>query len=160
VNRSDLIEYKLTPALNECRLHLRRLNYAADLLEGLFPLDKDAWLALDDGNIAAIDQLLFRFGKLQDAMGQRLFSAILMLGADWQEDESFFDKLNRLEKLQVIPSVTEWISLRELRNFATHEYPDAPEQNAANLNQIHSALPALRSALEQASSYAQKHYLG
>jgi len=160
VNRSDLIEYKLTPALNECRLHLRRLNYAADLLEGLFPLDKDAWLALDDGNIAAIDQLLFRFGKLQDAMGQRLFSAILMLGADWQEDESFFDKLNRLEKLQVIPSVTDWIGLRELRNFATHEYPDAPEQNAANLNQIHSALPALRSALEQASSYAQKHYLG
>jgi len=159
VNRSDLIEYKLKPALNECRLHLQRINYAAKLLDGLFPLDKDAWLALDDEKIAAIDQLLFRFGKLQDAMGQRLFSTILMLGADWQEDETFFDKLNRLEKLQVIPSVTEWIGLRELRNFATHEYPDAPEQNAANLNQIHNSLPVLRRALDQVSTYAQAHYL-
>lgn len=69
MNRSDLIEYKLKPALNECHLHLQRLNYAANRIKGLFPLDKDAWLALNDENIAAIDQLLFRFGKLQDAMG-------------------------------------------------------------------------------------------
>jgi hypothetical protein len=159
MNRQELIELRLQPAIRECDLHQSRIDYASKNLSDKFPMTAKGWSELDDETIADIDQLLFRFGKLQDAIGRRLFPAILMLAAEWSESESFIDKLNRLEKLGVIPSTDQWNQLRELRNESTHEYPDAPEKNAANLNLVHEALQPLRETLNQAKTYATSHFL-
>ena len=52
-----------------------------------FPMTGRAWQELDDETVADIDQLLFRYIKLQNAMGQRLFPALLQISGDWREDE-------------------------------------------------------------------------
>jgi len=88
-------------------------------------------------------------------MGQRLFPAILQTGAEWHDDEAFVDKLNRLEKLQAIPSADRWMELRAIRNRMTHEYPDAPERNARSLNRVHDSISELKKTLTQAQNYAQ-----
>ena len=41
------------------------------------PLSADSFLQLNDDEIEHIDQYLFRFAKLQDAIGQRLFKSML-----------------------------------------------------------------------------------
>jgi len=121
-----------------------------------FPMTGRAWQELDDETVADIDQLLFRYIKLQDAMGQRLFPALLQISGDWREDESFIDKLNRLEKLRAIPAADRWLESRSTRNRMTHEYPDAPEKNAANVNAVIESTRFLKESLAQAHQYAEK----
>ena len=154
----ELVELKLKPALQECERHLARLHYAASKGKTLFPMTGARYSDLSDADIATLDQLLFRFGKLQDAFGQRLLPAILIAGQEWQVTETFLDKLNRLEELGVIPSAIAWVALRDLRNNAMHEYPDEPEINAANLNKIFSSISELEKNLIQARDYAIEHF--
>lgn len=156
MNSSEIVELKLEPALRECRLHERRLAYAQAQLANQLPLSAAGWESLDDETVADIDQLLFRYNKLQDAMGQRLFPAILMLGGDWREDQTFIDRLDLLEKLGAIPSAQQWSELRAIRNKMTHEYPDAPEVNAANLNRVVESIGPLREALDQSDTFAKR----
>lgn len=151
----EIIELRLEPALKECQLHQRRMDYALGRLGGMLPLTAEQWESLDDETVTTIDQLLFRYNKFQDAMGQRLFPAILMLGGEWRDDETFIDKLNRLEKFHAIPSAEQWNEIRLIRNRMTHEYPDAPEQNARNLNQVADSTVELKAALAQAKKYSQ-----
>ena len=155
MNSKEIIELKLEPAIKECRLHQRRLEYALGQLHGKFPFTAKAWQNLDDETVADIDQLLFRYNKLQDAVGQRLFPAILMLGGEWRDDETFIDKLNRLEKLGAIPSADTWNEIRRIRNTMTHEFPDSPEQNADNVNRVVDSLDDLKKTLTQAEAYGK-----
>jgi len=62
---------------------------------------------------------------------------------EWQDDESFLDRLNRLERLQIIPSAKNWSTFRELRNLLTHKYPEQPERNISTLNVLWKRLPEL-----------------
>jgi hypothetical protein len=158
VTTGEIIRLKLLPALAECERHRDRLRYAAARSAAVFPLTPERYQALTDAEGAFLDQMLFRFGKLQDAMGQRLLPAILRAGQEWRDDETFLDKLNRLEKLGAIPSADAWIKLRDLRNGAMHEYPDAPEINAASLNLLHEAIGTLETHLDRASDYAREHF--
>lgn len=121
-------------------------------------MDAEVYRQLSDSEIATLDQMLFRFGKLQDAIGQRLLPAILLAGQEWRDDETFLDKLNRLEKLGAIPSASDWVKLRELRNSAMHEYPDEPDVNVANLNRLFEGISGLECNLAQARQFAQEHF--
>jgi hypothetical protein len=78
------------------------------------------------------DQLLFRFTKLQDALGERLVAATLMRLAEPAEDWPMRDRLNRLEKLGYL-NADDWLRWRELRNRLSHEYPNQPELRFATL---------------------------
>ena len=158
MNLQETVQLKLVSALRECERHVKRLHYAAAQSRKLFPMNAKAYELLSDSEVAALDQMLFRFGKLQDAIGQRLLPAILLAGQEWRDNETFLDKLNRLEKLGVIPSANGWVALRELRNSATHEYPDEPEVNAANLNKIFEAISELEQNLTQARQFAEDHF--
>jgi hypothetical protein len=101
-------------------LHLERLKtLSSDILQNNM-LEK-----LEDfETIKTIDAFVYRFLKLQDYMGQKLFKNFLTsLGEDC-DNLSFIDILDKLEKLNIIPSTDEWIQIRKLRNKLTHEYPD------------------------------------
>jgi hypothetical protein len=139
MNSPEAVELTLAPAIRECEQHLERLRYATGRSKDLFPMNAEAYGPLSDGEIATLDQMLFRFGRLHDAIGQRLLPAILLAGQEWRDDESFLDKLIRLERLGVIPRARDWIKLRDLRNSAMHEYPNEPDINAANLSAQNNA---------------------
>jgi len=101
------------------------------------PLDGAAVERLADEDAAWLDQLLYRFAKLQDAMGERvLVDGLCLLGEDFQ-GKPFIDALNRLEALELIPSRVWWQELRELRNQIAHEYPDRRAEQAVAINAIY-----------------------
>lgn len=150
----ELVQARLESASRECRLHLDRLNHARRKLADRFPLSVEDWQQLDDDTIADLDQLLFRFGRLQDTIGQRVFRHLLERSLEWDDSEPFIDKLSRLERLGVIPSAEQWVTLRELRNSAMHEYPDHPELTVANLNRIHEAAEPLEKIFHAADRFA------
>jgi hypothetical protein len=65
----------------------------------------------------------------------------------------FAQQLQRLERLNVIPSVTQWRTLRELRNQSAHEYLDAPALKAAALNRFLDDIDDLLQLWQQVSGY-------
>lgn len=124
-------------ATGECRIHASRLGIAMAAVAGLMPLDADTIDGLGDQDSAWLDQFLYRFSKLQDAMGERLFvDGLLLLGEDFR-DKPFIDALNRLEALALIPGRAWWQEVRELRNQVAHEYPDRRDEQAAATNAIY-----------------------
>ena len=87
-------------------------------------------LESDPTKLRILDQLLFRFTKLQDVMGSRLVPATLAALAEPYEDWAMIDRLNRLEKLGFVRT-DDWLSWRETRNRLAHEYPDDMETRFA-----------------------------
>lgn len=153
----DIIAFKLQPALEECVMHRQRLHQAW-LEASAFAALKEAavTLPLSDEQVRTLDQLVFRFGRLQDAMGTRLLPALLQLTQEWHDDEPFLDKLNRAEKLGMLPSAEHWQLLRELRNQTAHEYPSQPELVRANLRRLVAQVPLLEQAHAQLAAAAQQ----
>ena len=152
----ELVELKLKPALQECGQHVRRLLAAYEDARVFPALQPGQHTALTDEQVRVLDQLVFRFGKLQDAMGLRLIPALLRLVQEWRDAEPFLDKLNRAEKLGMLPSVNTWQRLRELRNQTAHEYPNQPERVIDNLRHLVAEVPALAGVYEALRSYARE----
>jgi len=92
------------------------------------------WPALENerAQVRLVDQILFRFIKLQDAVGERLIPATLASLREPFEESPMRDRLNRLEKLGFL-DVDSWLFWREVRNRLAHEYPDQPELRFAAL---------------------------
>jgi len=154
----EIIEFKLKPALAECALHRQRLHQAwleASEFEAFKPTQTQP-TPLSDEEVRTLDQLVFRFGRLQDAIGTRLLPALLQLTQEWRDNEPFLDKLNRAEKLGMLPSAEQWQLLRELRNQTAHEYPAQPELVLANLSRLVMHVPMLEQAYNQLADAAQQ----
>jgi hypothetical protein len=157
MNAQELIQFKLQPAIKECdqhKVHLQSAWQEAITYPELQPEAKD--ITLTDSQIRTLDQLVFRFGKLQDAIGMRLLPALLQLLQEWQDNEAFLDKLNRAEKLGLLASAEQWLFLRELRNQTTHEYPDNPEIVINNLRRLVNHVPKLIEVHEKLTKAAQE----
>ena len=135
-----LTRKKLEAAFDECDSHIIRIQHAIDHLADKLPLSKEVYDFLSDLDIAYIDQIVFRFSKLQDVIGKKVFPlGLALLGEDVQ-GVSFIDLLNKLESLRILPSAARWMDLRELRNDLTHEYPDVIEDRIEALNNLNSVL--------------------
>lgn len=140
---------KLLKILNENFIHLRRIRNAFGELSKhySFPLSIDVFRGLMDNiqSIAFADQVIYRFSKLQDGIGAKLFKAFLLAQGE-NVDKPFLDILHQLEKLNIV-DVDEWFMLREIRNEIAHDYEEN-EENAMNiLNTIIETLPELEKIL-------------
>ena len=153
----EIIDFKLHPALAECEQHRLRMHSAWEEAITFKPLQDGFIEDLSEDQVRTLDQLLFRFGKLQDAIGMRLLPATLQLVQEWQESAPFLDKLNRAEKLGMLASVEQWQILRELRNQTAHEYPDQPELVKANLSRLLDQVPVLENVCQTLSTWALSH---
>jgi len=118
---------RLQRIFHECERHQARMMTASQHVQHLLPLQATSYLKLNEEDIAYIDQFLFRYAKLQDTIGQRLFKAILVFFQEDVEVLPFLDILNRLDKLEFIASAEKWQELREIRHAIAHEYDDSPE---------------------------------
>ena len=132
------LEVKVEKILNECDKHLLRINSAFLRMALIIPLTKQGYLDLTEQNVTDIDQFLYRFGKLQDVVGEKLFPAILLfLREEKIRSKSFIDILNRLEKLEILDNKADWFELRQIRNDLSHDYDDNPEVMASAINYIY-----------------------
>ena len=55
------------------------------------PLDTEQYNDLDGLQVSVIDQMIFRFSKLQDTMGEKLFPSILKLNGESVKKMTFID---------------------------------------------------------------------
>lgn len=102
-------------------LHFRRADQAVNEIQGI-DLSLEAFA--DYENVKTIDSFIYRFSKIQDYMGEKLFPLVLDMLGEYKASLSFKDILNKLERLELIKSARQWINFREIRNTLTHEYPD------------------------------------
>lgn len=142
--------------LAQCETHARRMQWAQHTLQPVFPLLASQLHALDDATVAIIDQFVGRFAKLQDAMGAKLFPLVLDLTKEQGDLDAYLDKLNRLEKIGALPSVDEWLELREMRNAFAHDYPEDSELQAAVLNRAFDAADRLVDILHHVKKFAAR----
>lgn len=126
--------FRLQDAWRECERNIYHLCGALTSLDSILPMTGERFEHLTDAQVQSVDQFILRFTKLQDAMGGRLFPAILQYLQEQYEERPMLDKLNRLEKLGYIQSAEAWQNIRNARNKFAHDYPDDWEKNAALIN--------------------------
>src|SRR5665647_1828178 len=130
----SVLKLQLQDAWRECERNAYHLRRAIDLLSPILPMTGEQFEHLTDEQIQTLDQFVLRFTKLQDAMGGRLYPAVLGYLQESFDERPMLDKLNRLEKLGYIQSAETWQDVRTIRNKLAHDYPDDYEKNAALVN--------------------------
>ena len=142
---------KLAAAGKECALHAAILR--EDLAEhGAVRYDAQRVNALSRSQLRLLDQMAYRFGKLQSTLGERIMPLLLELAEEPLPPETpFAQKLQRLERLGLIPLAEDWRMLRQARNAIAHEYPEEPEIKAALLNQFVASVGQLLAFWEHIS---------
>jgi hypothetical protein len=132
---------KLQAARAECERHAAVLRAALEALQEV-PLSGEDEATSE--RLRLLDQLAYRFGKLQDTLGERVLPGMLdLLEEPLPPSTPFAQKLQRLERLGVIPGAEQWRRLREVRNAIAHEYPEAPAVQAALVRRFLTAVTEL-----------------
>ena len=130
---------KFQSNLKESFIHLDRLNTAFKELEKQyhFPLGLSQFCTIRSHNqdLAFVDQIIYRYSKLQDIMGAKLFKSYLMSQGE-SIDKPFIDILNQLERLNIL-EVDEWFELRDIRNNIAHHYEEDKELAIDLINTIY-----------------------
>lgn len=149
---------RLQSVLEECSRHAAYIECAREDIFNLGEINAKTIEKLTRDDVRNIDQFAFRFTRLHDALGRRLFPVILEASGEPLLDEvTFIDKLNALEKLGAIESAAGWEKLRAMRNMLTHEYPDA-ERRAEVLRDALSTAVELLNCYRQAAAFAERKF--
>jgi hypothetical protein len=147
----------LEDAWRQCERHLHHMRHALSSLSPALPVTSDSLSCFDDEAVQDWDQFVLRFTKLQDAIGTRLFPAVLNFLQEPYEDRPMLDKLHRLEKLGYLPSIEAWNMLRSIRNHFAHDYPQDDALKAAYLNEAVSAVGQMESLLAHIKPLVNVH---
>lgn len=114
----------------------------------------ESWLK-DYSNQRIVNSFLFNYIKIQDKLGASLFRKLLFsLREINNENLPMIDILNLLEKLEIIPSVSMWDKLREIRNAIAHEYPLEIEERLENIALALTGFNQLQSLYANIKQYA------
>ena len=143
----------LKEAVLLCARHIERMSFAWGKVKKYFPLDVDIYNQLSPEELSFLDQLIFRFSKLQDTMGGKLFPAILENLGEEIKGIAFIDRLSKLEEMHIIPETNDWLLLRETRNIVTHEYPFVSEEVIQGLNLLSKHYLLITDIWKQVENY-------
>ena len=149
---NDIIEGILTT----CNIHSKRLRWSMKKIHPLIPIDATTFSHLSEEEVAVFDQFAARFSKLQNYMATKLFPLVLEITEEPMDSSAFIDKLNKLEKLEVIPSTEQWLEFRNTRNRFTHDYPEDSEKNSDVFNKAFSEASELLKIYDDIKQYIKK----
>jgi hypothetical protein len=112
------------------------------------PLTAERLAALDSDDDFAerVDAFAARYGRLQDALADKLLPAYLALAGE--TPRPVIEMLDRAERLGLIASADAFIAARKLRNRLVHEYVEDRQELAANLDAARAFVPQLCAALD------------
>ncbi len=94
-----------------------------------------------------VEAFVGRFARLQDTIGDKLLP--LFLGALGEKISAAIDNLDRAERLGLIKSADEWMTMRNLRNQMIHEYVEDPVVLVSAMQSGHDFVPVLITAAHQ-----------
>jgi uncharacterized protein YutE (UPF0331/DUF86 family) len=75
-------------------------------------------LNLDE--LESFESLTARFARASDILTQKIFKAIIALSLE--DIQTFIDRLNYMEKVNIIESAQTFKEIRKIRNTVAHEY--------------------------------------
>jgi len=113
----------LKALLNECSKHAFRMNSAHRKIQPSLPITPDRVFTLDEQEVEHIDQYIFRFSKLQDALGNKPFKSVLTELGEEVANRSAIDIFNRMEQFGIIEDYETWKEFRDIRNELAHACP-------------------------------------
>jgi hypothetical protein len=125
----------------ECK-HLSSTNQR--LFENLFTVEQVARLEEDPDLAERVEAFVGRFARLQDTLGDKLLP--LLLTALGEKPSAAIDNLDRAERLGLIQSSDNWMTMRTLRNQMVHEYVEDPVVLSSALQTGHEFVPELIAA--------------
>ena len=148
-DKTLIYKAKLIDNLKESQKHLDRLLIAIQALQEnyIFPIETGQFqkILMNREHFAYSDQIIYRFSKLQDTMGAKLFKSVLLYQGE-NTNKPFLDILNQLEAINII-QVDSWFEIRDLRNEIAHNYDENETTSIHLLNTIIEILPTLQKIL-------------
>jgi len=145
--------------LDECSLHIKVLAEALEEAQPWLPLTTQTVQQITKERLRILDQIAYRFSKLQDTMGQKVLPTLLELAEEpIAPDATFAEKLNWLERMGALPSAEEWKKLRVARNAIAHEYPDDKELQSSAINRFFNGAVQLNALYGFVSQYLLTHF--
>jgi len=125
------------------RKECQHLNTTDQRLFGASPFTVEQATLLEENPALAerVEAFVGRFGRLQDTVGDKLLP--LLLDALGEKTSAAIDNLDRAERLELIESADEWMTMRNLRNQMVHEYVEDPVVLTSALQTGHAFVPAL-----------------
>jgi len=118
--------------LKEAFLHIDRLKEILIYLESFYPLDYDS---LEDIDLDRLDAFVFRFSKLQDLLGAKIFREYLEEVNFPTQDKNFLILLKELNKEGII-DIDKWAEFRGIRNSIAHDYPYDESEKIEAINYL------------------------
>lgn len=119
-------------------------------------LNKDIFNDINSKRL--INSFLYNYSKIQDKIGLKLFKDVLY---QLNEIDNFsipmIDTLKRLEKLKIIPSISDWERLREIRNILAHEYPSEDSERIEIIRIVIESYEHLKQLYEKLKQYSIDH---
>jgi hypothetical protein len=143
--------------INICDIHKERIASVLQRVKPLFPLTPSKIRALSLEELGLLELMTNRFAKLQDAIGGKIFPLLLKILQEYRPEESFLDRLHKLERLNIIESIAMWNRFREVRNSIAHDYPETSEVTVAALNECESLCTDLIQFWDKLKQYIQSH---
>lgn len=135
-----------------CQGHAEALSEALQDMQ-LRALSADDYSHMSKSDRRLLDQFAYRYTRLQDDMGARLMPAVLKALGEDIAPLSAIDRFTRLEQLGWLPSADEWLTLRQIRNQFSHDYPDSA---AERFERLQAAAQAARQLLTVMVQFQQK----
>lgn len=138
------IKNRLRSHLKEAKIHIDRLEETLKVLNEYYPIDSKKSELLKD----KLDVLAFRFAKLQDLIGNKIFREYLENIEFPTEGKNFLELLKELEKENIV-DIDKWSELRSARNSIAHDYPNEEEQRFEAINFLIINMPYLIKIVEK-----------
>jgi len=110
----------------------------------------------DFEKIKTIDTFIYRFIKLQDMMGDKLFKIFLDEIGEYKDNMSLLDVLDKLEKFEIVEDAYSWMEYRSLRNKLTHEYPNNEEDVIEGIYLAMDVFEKIEAIFENIINYKNK----
>ena len=146
---------RLNLYLNEAEIHIERLKDVLNRLEKIYPLTLERFKNLTPEEKDMLDTLAFRFSKLQDLIGSKIFREYLQEVGFIVEDKAFLELLKEIEKEGIV-DIDSWSEFRKVRNILAHDYPDDLEEKAEAINYLIEKSPNLIGVIEKIESKINK----
>lgn len=140
--------------LIKIELHRERAKRAVLEIQEWEVLDSNIFTDFD--KIKTVDSFIYRFIKLQDMMGEKLFRYFLDEIGEYRDDMSLIDILDKLEKFKIIESAKEWMYYRKLRNKLTHEYPNNEDDIIEGIEIAITAFEKIEKILSRIEKYRKR----
>jgi len=153
MEKIDSARLTLLSSIKECDSHVNRIVTVLNSLNNCKEITETQLISDENDVISKIDQLIYRFTKLQDSMGTRLYPSLYSILESNSRILPFLDIMYKLEKLGVVNSVSDWQFFRSLRNNLAHDYPDCLGKTVETINLLISEIGGLIDMFVQAKTY-------